>query len=313
MAQQESSRGERQFRHPSLNAVRAFVAAARLGSLKAAAADLGVTAGAVSHHVRQLETEIGKPLFVRRNNGIELTRDGKQLFDAVAPALKTISRASDAIRKEARVVTMNISSSLAQLWLVPRLTAFQLQHPRIAIDMETERRPVVLDESLDLAVSYSRSGPPGVGAMRLLTEKVLPMATPAYRRRTQAIEDVPLISSTRDDWEWHEWANANAIDFARLNIRYRFDIDSPAILACQAGLGVMLMPDWMLGGEAAGVAPFGVYRPHTIGAYWLAVDPRARPAAKTFVSWLLRAARATDSGKTRPQPRAVSGRRPKPG
>src|SRR6185369_8307386 len=130
----------------SLNAVRAFVSAARLGSLKAGAAELGVTAGAVSHHVKQLEAEIGKPLFVRRNNRIELTRDGKQLFDQVAPALKSIARASDAIRMEGRVVTMNISSSLAQFWLVPRMIEFQARHPRIAVEMETERRPIVLDE-----------------------------------------------------------------------------------------------------------------------------------------------------------------------
>src|SRR6185369_13333517 len=236
MEHQQGNRRENHLRHPSLNAVRAFVAAARLGSLKAAAADLGVTAGAVSHHVKQLETEIGKPLFVRRNNNIALTRDGKLLFDAVAPALKTIARASDAIRKETRVVTMNISSSLAQLWLIPRLAEFQARQPKIAIDMETERRPVVLDEDLDLAVSYSRSGPPALGAVRLLTETVIPMATPAFRRAhrgaSERSEEVPLISSTRDDWEWREWASVNEIDFTRLLIRYRFDIDSPAILAC---------------------------------------------------------------------------------
>jgi len=303
MGQDEERRGDGPFRQPSLNAVRAFVAAARLGSLKAAAADLGVTAGAVSHHVKQLESEIGKPLFVHRNNSIELTRDGKQLFVAVAPALKTIARASDAIRKEARVVTMNISSSLAQLWLVPRLPEFQLRQPRIAIDMETERRPVVLDESLDLAIAYSRSGPPVPGATRLLTERVIPMATPLFRRNhrvaPERIEGVPLISSTRDDWEWREWAGANAIDFSQLDIRYRFDTDSPAILACKSGLGVMLMPDWAVDWGAKQVERFGSYGHHPLGAYWLSRDSRIRPAAKLFVSWLLRTARAAEAGNGR--------------
>jgi DNA-binding transcriptional LysR family regulator len=284
-------------RYPSLNAVRAFVSAARLGSLKAAAADLGVTAGAVSHHVKQLESEIGKPLFVRRNNSIALTADGKLLFDAVAPALKTIARASDAIRKETRIVTMNISSSLAQLWLIPRLAEFRARHPMIAIDMETERRPVVLDEDLDLAVSYSRSGPPVAGAKRLLTEKVIPMAAPAFRRSgriaTERIEAAALISSTRDDWEWREWAAANEIDFGRLQIRYRFDVDSPAILACNAGLGVMLMPDWI--GQAGRIEPFGAYRHQTLGAYWLSLNARIPPAGKIFVSWLLGVAQAAEA------------------
>jgi LysR family glycine cleavage system transcriptional activator len=286
-------------RQPSLNAVRAFVAAARLGSLKAAAAELSVTAGAVSHHVKQLEVEIGKPLFVRRNNGIELTRDGKLLFDEVAPALKIIARASEAIRKENQIVTMNVSSALAQFWLVPRLVDFQARHPRIAVEMETERRPVMLDESVDLAVSYSRSGSPSSTALRLLTDRAVPMAATAFRRgrwgAAERIEDVPLISSTRDDWEWREWAAGNDFDFARLQIRYRFDTDSPAIRACSSGLGVMLMPGW-LGQEGSDkVAPFGAYPHQVLGAYWLALNPRLRPAARTFVSWLRKTAEAAES------------------
>jgi LysR family glycine cleavage system transcriptional activator len=289
-------------RQPSLNAVRAFVAAARLGSLKAAAADLGVTAGAVGHHVKQLESEIGKRLFVRRNNRIELTRDGKLLFDEVAPALKIIARASDAIRKETRVVTMTVSSSLAQFWLAPRLVEFQARHPKIAIDMETERRPVVLDESVDLAVSYSRNGPPVSGAVRLLTDRAIPMAAPAFSRErrvaAERIEDVPLISSTRDGWEWREWATANSVEPARLAIRYRFDTDSAAILACSSGLGVMLMPDW-LGQSKTEVEPFGVYGHQILGAYWLSLNARIRPPAKLFVSWLVGAAQVADAANSR--------------
>jgi DNA-binding transcriptional LysR family regulator len=288
-------------RQPSLNAVRAFVAAARLGSLKAAAADLGVTAGAVSHHVKQLEAEIGKPLFVRRHNGIALTRDGKQLFDDVAPALKIIARASEAVRKESRVVTMSVSASLAQFWLVPRLVAFQARYPKIAIEIETERRPVVLDESIDLAVSYSRNGPPAQGATRLLADKAIPMAAPAFTRGRRAlgarIEDVPLISSTPDSWEWREWAAGNGIDLSRLSIRYRFDTDSAAILACSNGLGVMLMPDWLGAWRAGMVEPFGAYRHQTLGAYWLSLNARILPSAKIFAAWLVNAAQASEGAR----------------
>jgi DNA-binding transcriptional LysR family regulator len=222
----------------------------------------------------------------------------------VAPALKVIARASDAIRKESRVVTMSISSSLAQFWLVPRLVDFQARHPKIAIDMETERRPVVLDDSIDLAVSYSRNGPPAAGAVRLLTDRAIPMAARSFDRGRRAapdrIEDVPLISSTQDGWEWREWAAAHGIDFARLAIRYRFDTDSPAILACKSGLGVMLMPDW-IGPSAAGiVGPFGDYHPQTLGAYWLSRNSRVSPAAKLFGSWLLSAAEAAGGQVGRP-------------
>src|SRR5262245_2128608 len=94
-------------RQPSLNAVKAFETTARLGGLKAAAAALGVTPSAVSHQVRQLEEEIGKRLFIRRNNSIELTREGRRLFEDVGPALRVIARAEETIRLDTKVVALN--------------------------------------------------------------------------------------------------------------------------------------------------------------------------------------------------------------
>ena len=154
-----------QLRQPMLNAVKAFEATARKGSLKAASAFLGVTPSAVtwvasdrarrcSHQVRQLEEEIGKRLFNRRNNAIELTPDGRRLFERVEPALRTIATATEAIRVDSKVVTMNMSDSFAHIWLIPRLPDFQQRHPGIAIDMGTAR-PVVLDDSVELAITYS--------------------------------------------------------------------------------------------------------------------------------------------------------------
>jgi LysR family transcriptional regulator, glycine cleavage system transcriptional activator len=285
-------------RHPPLNAVRAFVAAARLGSLKAAAADLGVTAGAVSRHVRQLEEEIGKPLFVRRNNGIELTRDGKRFYEQVAPALKAIARASEGVRKEAGVVSANVSTSLALHWLIPQLPEFRRRYPRISLEIETERRPVVLTETLDLAVSYARNGPPNPDARHLLSEQVVPMFSPALgldRKAGARIDRVPLISSTLDDWEWRTWATEVGVAFTDLNVAYRFDTDAAAIDACAAGLGVMLVPGCMAGlwvkrGE---LQPFGAWPPQTTGDYWVSVAPRISPAARMFVAWLLAVAGAS--------------------
>ncbi len=145
-------------RQPTLNAIRAFEATARLGSLKAAAEALGVTSSAVSHQVRQLEEEIGKRLFVRRNNAIELTREGYRLFEQVGPALRTITRAAEAIRTDTKIVTMNVTNGFALLWLIPRLPDFQKRHPRIAVEMATVRRPVVLDDSVEMAISYPAKG-----------------------------------------------------------------------------------------------------------------------------------------------------------
>ena len=197
-------------RQPTLNAVKAFEATARLGSLKAAAEALGVTSSAVSHQVRQLEEEIGKQLFIRRNNAIELTGEGYLLFEQVAPALRTIARATEAIRTDTKAVALNVTNAFALLWLIPRLPDFQKRQPRIAIEMATVRRPVVLDDSVELAISYSRHAPPVAGAVELLKDLGLPMAasglSPMKSGRARDIRDVPLISSTPDDWDWRGWA-----------------------------------------------------------------------------------------------------------
>jgi LysR family transcriptional regulator, glycine cleavage system transcriptional activator len=283
-------------RQPSLNSVKAFEAAARLGSLKAAATALGVTSSAVSHQVRQLEVEIGKRLFTRRNNAIELTREGHRLFEQVGPALRVVARATEAIRIDTKVVAMNVTLAFAQLWLIPRLADFQMRHPSIAIDMDTVRRPVVLDDSVEMTISYSPHGPPVSGAVELLKDFALPMAAAALWRdksgRAPDIRAVPLISSTADDWDWRDWAAENDIEFAQLRVAYRFDTDCAAIGACRAGLGVALVPTTIgpLEVQSGLLVPFGAFRERCFGSYWLATAPRLRRPAQTFRNWLLKVA-----------------------
>lgn len=282
-----------------LNAVKAFEAAARKGSLKAAAATLGVTSSAVSHQVRQLEEEIGKRLFNRRSNGIELTRDGHRLFERVGPALRTIATATEAIRVDSKVVAMNVSDSFAHVWLIPRLPDFQKRHPGIAIDMSTAR-PVVLDDSVELAISYSThaavQGPPGSRAIELLKDFGLPMAAPGVARDKSGggwdIRALPLISSTPDDWDWRGWAAENGVDFDELRVAYRFDTEIAALAACKAGLGVALLPTDLGPAEleAGQVVPVGDYPRRCYGVYWLLTAPRPRRPAQLFVNWLLNVA-----------------------
>jgi len=285
-------------RQPTLNAVRAFEAAARLGSLKAAAEALGVTSSAVSHQVRQLEQEIGKRLFIRRNNTIELTPEGHRLFEEVRPALHMIARATDAIRMDTQVVAMNVTTWFALLWLIPRLPDFQKRHPRIAIEMAAVRRPVIADDSVEITISYTHQRPPVPGAIELLKDFAIPMAAPgvAYDKsgRARDIRAVPLISSTTtpEDGDWAGWAADNNIEFAQLRVAFRFDTDAAAVAACKAGLGVALIPieNARIERESGLLVPFGTFPERYFGSYWLATAPRLRRPAQIFVDWLLKVA-----------------------
>lgn len=278
------------------DAVKAFEAAARLGSLKAAAEALGVTSSAVSHQVRQLEEEIGKQLFIRRNNAIELTGEGYLLFEQVAPALRTIARATEAIRMDTKAVALNVTNGFALLRLIPRLPDFQKRQPRIAVEMDTVRRPVVLDDSVELAISCSRHAPPVADAVELLKGLGLPMAAsgllPVKSGRARDIRGVPLISSTPDDWDWRGWARDNNIEFEQLRVAYRFDCESASLAACRAGFGVALVPTEIGAPEVESglLVPFGTFRKRYFGSYWLVAAARLRRPAQIFRTWLLKVA-----------------------
>lgn len=282
-------------RQPALNAVKAFEAVARLGSLKAAAIALGVTASAVSHQVRHLENEIGKRLFVRRNNAIELTREGHRLFEHVGPALRSIAKATEAIRHDTRSVSLNVTTSFAQLWLIPRLADFRRRHPRISIDMATVLRPIVLNDDVEMTIFYARPGPLTQisGAVELVKDFAVPMAagtlSDGLKSEAADIRSVPLIGSTTDDWDWRDWSAENNVDFADLHIAYRFDTDVAVIEACRAGLGVALIPTATRQTTEDGrqLVPFGRFKERCYGSYWLATAPRLRRPAQALLRWLL--------------------------
>ncbi len=226
-----------------------------------------------------------------------MTREGYRLFEEVGPALRAIARATEAIRIDTKVVAMNVSNAFALLWLIPRLADFQKRHPRIAIEMDTVRRPVVLDDSVEMAIVFARRGSPVSGAIELLKDLSLPWAAAGLWHdksgRARDIRAVPLISSTPDDWDWRIWAAENNIEFAELRVAYRFDCECAASAACRAGLGVALLNavDPLPLEIASGLlVPFGASRQFHAGSYCLATAPRLRPPAQTFVNWLLKVA-----------------------
>ena len=110
----------------SLDALQVFESAARLGSFKAAAAELSVTPTAVSHRIRALEEALGCALFHRQVRAITLTPEGEQLQAGVSRGLQEIAACVDRIRHPLRqTVTVSMTPEFAAQWLVPRLARFQ--------------------------------------------------------------------------------------------------------------------------------------------------------------------------------------------
>lgn len=168
-----------------LTALRAFEAAARLRSFKAAAEELSVTATAISHRIRALEHHLDKRLFVRQVRAVTPTPDGERLYEATREALDIMASAIDTLRAPTRpVVTLSVTPAFASQWLLPRLQHFQATHPDIDLHIHASNQPADLAAGMaDLAIRYGTGPYPGLEAQCLLADRFAPVASPALLER----------------------------------------------------------------------------------------------------------------------------------
>ncbi len=232
-----------------LRALQAFDAAATHSSLSRAAETLGVTHGAVSRQIKQLETYLGVHLLHRRPKGVEKTDAGEQLhkatrqaFAALQTGIRSVKRAEDR-----RAVTISLSASLATKWLVPRLPAFRAKHPGIALYLDTNDEVIDFDDSdVDVALRYGVPDWPNLHYERLVDEQLVVVASPALvagedlPMTPAAISGLPLLHDQFDP-AWGKWADEVGLDQSLVetaDLKYR---DSAVLItAAIDGQGVAL-------------------------------------------------------------------------
>jgi LysR family transcriptional regulator, glycine cleavage system transcriptional activator len=183
---------------PPHSALRPFEAAARLGSISAAARELGVTQPAISRHLTQLEADLRQPLFERTARGLRLTEAGRAFQAAVAPALAAIAEAADSLRAPDRDRTIRLAANtgFAQQWLAPRLSALRAAMPNLYLRLSTTDRDEDFDDGdYDLAVRFGAGGWAGCRATQLLPERVTPICAPAYLRERPGLDRPDLPAS----------------------------------------------------------------------------------------------------------------------
>lgn len=238
---------------PPLNALAAFEAAARHGSLTRAAGEMNVTAGAVSKQVKALEREIGRPLFLRLHRALQLTPEGQTValaltdaFERVAATLKQVGRAD-----LARSVSIGTTMAFAQLWLMPRLGDFWTSHQDIVVDhIISDRTEELARPDVDLRVRYGDGAWPEEQSTLLFGDRIVAVAAPSFLARhtlrtARELAEVQLLSVEGVDWSWTTWAEflrAAGVNSRRLNVR-RFNSYVIAMQAAQDGQGVAL--GWM--------------------------------------------------------------------
>ncbi|MHC6225009.1 LysR substrate-binding domain-containing protein [Pseudomonas sp. X10] len=288
-------------RLPSLSALRAFEAAARLRSFKMAAEELAVTATAISHRIRVLEEYLERPLFLRKVRAVELTADGQILLTAVSSGFQTIAGAIEQVRRPRRAsVTLSATPAFASKWLVPKLAAFQAAHPDIDLHVHASNAPVDLNAGMaDLAIRYGHGHYQGVTATLLLEDRFAPVASPLLLATVgKDASQWPLIHF---DWHrpqpvdltWEAWVHASGRQPIKLSDGIRYSEESHAIQAAVAGQGVALLSVLLVEEELRMGLLRIVAEPALKGMSYHLLKPVQRPvpeAVSVVEAWLIRVA-----------------------
>ena len=283
-------------RLPSLNALKAFEAAARHEGFTDAAGELFVTHAAISRHIRELEEWLGTQLFVRTGRGVELTDAGRHfgqrltpLFDAMADAAREAAAVG-----EVRQLRVTVEPSVASRWLVPRLGRFNALHPDIELSISPNSSLVDFRaEQIDVGIRYGPGNWPDTEGTRLAETVIFPVAAPSLLSGEANLQPADLARYTllhedRKQW-WADWLAAAGVAGVE-DWRGPVFQNHLAIEAAEAGQGFALA-DQILVTDALSegwlVRPFAFEKKDT-WHYWLvrAKGSKETVTVRAFREWL---------------------------
>ncbi|WP_201450279.1 LysR substrate-binding domain-containing protein [Sphingobium yanoikuyae] len=283
---------------PPLSAIRVFEAAARLENFTAAAQELGMTQAAVSYQVKLLEERLGISLFQRTGRKVALTEKGREIAPILTRAFDQMRQGFAALTQDhSAVLSISCTNSFAHLWLAPRIGAFQMRHPNLAVRIMADDAVVDLArDGIDLAVRGGKGEWPGLEAKLLTHNRLVPMCSPAWRDRHGPIADARALHAlprlSPDDMWWHEWFAAMGVEADPADGPPGIALDSQVMegRAAIAGQGVAILNHflWKAEVEAGQLVEAVPSYVREIASYWLVYPPHARntPKIKAFRDWI---------------------------
>lgn len=288
-------------RLPSLDLIRGFVAVARRMSVTQAADDLCLTQSAISKQIRALEDFLGVPLFRRNFRSLELTEQGQMLFRVADASVRALQEAlaefSPPVR---RPVTITASTSVAGLWLLPRMGELQALHPQVDVRLVASNSVLELGPDLNLAVRYCAERQAPLGALKLFGETLAPVASPRLALQAlespQALADVTLLEfdvSGRPWLHWSDWLVQRGWRTADARGVLHFNQYEQAIQAAVAGQGVALgrlelLQPMLRDGRLRVVEAAGETVSRSPFSYWLLqADKSPADDVRHVVEWVL--------------------------
>jgi LysR family glycine cleavage system transcriptional activator len=295
----------RHYKLPSLTGLNTFDACARHGSLTQAAAELGVTLGAVSRQIKSLETDLGSALFKRHHRGVELTKAGLELHQVLSSSFRNIGNAWKAIktRGETANITIGATTAFASLWLMPRLGGFWSMHKQIALNHAISDNPD--DEGFrfaDIRIRYGDGHWPGESATRLFDDIIYPVCGRLFAEQLSEknelifpdhLANMPLLrlDSLDPAWiGWNHWIAKWGVELPESNFR-RFNNYVVALQAAEENQGVALGWDSQVGTliKQNKLVRLGDMEMKAPGSYYLTWDSKQplSEQARLLSDWLV--------------------------
>ena len=286
-------------RLPSLNALRAFEAVARLGSISLAGGELSVTPGAISRHIKELESDLGVSILERDGRGVRLTANGSHLKNGLYPAFDLINRAVLRMRRDSRRKRLNIMvvPLFAESWLMPRLSRFNRLAPKIDV-IVADRFCEATAADVDIVIEWGAfESVADVEAERLTHERVFPVCSPKIcPNRTLAGATLVHRHSFPNRYSFPDWPvflDAVGLESVEgLDPHAGISVSGSLVMgAARCGMGVALANttiahDDLAAGRLVRPVPLTM---ETETGYWLLIPNavKERSEVKAFRAWLL--------------------------
>ncbi len=291
---------------PSLNALRAFEAAARHLSFKDAAAELHVSASAIGHLIADLETFFDTPLFVREHRQIRLTSDGLALLPGMQTAFDHLRGAVRAFQdsRQERPLTLSVEPTFGLQTLIPRLERFRALHPEITIRIEPNHQ--ILDprvDDVDICIRYGNGNYPGLEVDTIADhEDIIMVCSPELLKgphplrtpddiRWHTLIDRPSNAFYQDRADWRRWFKAAGFDEVLCKGRLEVSYESYAIMSAIQGNGVTLVNAMMAAHDLDSgrlIQPFDISFRVDNGYYMLTSPIQSQdPRIRAFRNWVM--------------------------
>lgn len=285
---------------PSLNALRAFEAAARHGNLSRAADELCVTPGAISRHVAILEGYLGCALLIRQHRGVTPTETGRRYLAEVAAAFDQIDRASRRYGRSraSTVLSVRLFPTISTEWLPSRLGTFRALHPDVQINLSASLQPPDFNtEEIDVAMMFGPGDWPSLHSDILFRGSFTPVCTPALLADGPPLESPGdlrrhnLLYSPLQVERWQEWLALAGVEDVDTGSGLRFESSSHAYHAARQGAGIALGQTFFLIDDLQSgriVAPFDLQVDHPLSYCLVCPRPRREePMIAAFRAWMI--------------------------